>query len=60
MKILVVEDDEKLGRQVAENLRAAGFAPTLVTRGDAAMAEDASASALVILDLMCPLMDSMF
>jgi len=54
MKILIVEDDEKLGRQVTENLRAAGFAPTLVTRGDAAMAEDVSGYALVILDLMLP------
>lgn len=54
MKILVIEDDEKLGRQVTENLRAAGFAPTLVTRGDAAMAEDVSGYALVILDLMLP------
>ncbi len=54
MRILVVEDDEKLGRQVTENLRAAGFAPTLVTRGDAAMAEDVAGYALVILDLMLP------
>ena len=54
MKILIVEDDEKLGRQVTDNLRAAGFAPTLITRGDAAMAEDVSGYALVILDLMLP------
>ncbi len=54
MKILVIEDDEKLGRQVTDNLRAAGFAPTLVTRGDAAMSEDVSGYALVILDLMLP------
>jgi two-component system response regulator MtrA len=54
MKILIIEDDEKLGRQVTENLRTAGFAPTLVTRGDAAMAEDVSGYALVILDLMLP------
>lgn len=54
MRILIVEDDEKLGRQVTDNLRAAGFLPTLVTRGDAAMAEDVSAYALVILDLMLP------
>jgi two-component system response regulator MtrA len=54
MRILVVEDDEKLGRQVTDNLRAAGFAPTLVTRGDAAMAEDVSDCALIVLDLMLP------
>lgn len=54
MRVLVVEDDDKLGRQVTDNLRAAGFAPTLVTRGDAAIAEDVSGYALVILDLMLP------
>lgn len=54
MRILIVEDDAKLGRQVTENLRAAGFMPTLVTRGDTAMAEDVSGYALVILDLMLP------
>ncbi len=54
MRILLVEDDEKLGRQVSENLRAAGYEPTWLARGDQAMAHDVTPYALVILDLMLP------
>ena len=54
MRVLLVEDDEKLGRQVAEGLRAAGFEAEWATRGDEAMAADFSSFALVILDLMLP------
>jgi DNA-binding response OmpR family regulator len=32
-KILIVEDDEVIGRAVAEHLRHAGFDPLLVLRG---------------------------
>lgn len=54
MQVLLVEDDEKLGRQVSDNLRAAGYTPTWLARGDEAMAHDMSPYALVILDLMLP------
>ncbi len=54
MRILLVEDDEKLGRQVSENLRSAGFDPTWLSRGDQALAHDVAPYALVILDLMLP------
>lgn len=53
-RVLLVEDDARLGKQVADGLRAAGFAPEWVTRGDEAMAADFGAFALVILDLMLP------
>lgn len=54
MKILLVEDDEKLGKQVSENLRSAGYEPTWLNRGDQALAHDVAPYALVILDLMLP------
>ena len=54
MRILLVEDDDKLGRQVADGLRAAGFATEWARRGDEAMAADFASFALVILDLMLP------
>ena len=53
-QVLLVEDDEKLGRQVAEGLRAAGFDPQWARRGDEALAADFASFALVILDLMLP------
>lgn len=53
-RLLLVEDDDKLGRQVAEGLRAAGFEVEWATRGDEAMAADFESFALVILDLMLP------
>jgi two-component system response regulator MtrA len=54
MRILLVEDDARLGRQVATRLDAAGFATTWIDDGARAMTEDASDYALVILDLMLP------
>lgn len=54
MRILLVEDDEKLGRQVSETLRGAGYDPTWLARGDQALAHDVTPYALVILDLMLP------
>lgn len=54
VRLLLVEDDDKLGRQVAEGLRAAGFEVEWATRGDEAMAADFASYALVILDLMLP------
>lgn len=53
-RILVVEDDERLGRQVVERLRAEGLAPDWVREGSAALAADPAQYALVILDLMLP------
>ena len=53
-RVLLVEDDEKLGRQVAEGLRAAGFDAVWARRGDEALAADFASFALVILDLMLP------
>ena len=49
-----MEDDDKLGRQVADGLRAAGFDAEWARRGDEAMAADFGSFALVILDLMLP------
>ena len=54
MRVLLVEDDETLGRQVADNLRRAGYDVEWVTRGDEALSADFAAFALVILDLMLP------
>lgn len=54
MKILVVEDDEKLGKQVKDNLTNAGYETTWLATGNAAMAHDMSPYALVVLDLMLP------
>ncbi len=53
-RILLVEDDERLGRQVADGLRAGGFETEWVKRGDEALAADFASFALVILDLMLP------
>ena len=53
-RVLLVEDDEKLGRQVHDGLRAAGFDAEWAKRGDEAMAADFGSFALVILDLMLP------
>ena len=53
-RVLVVEDDEKLGRQVVQALQGAGFAPVWAKRGDDALAEDAASFELIILDLMLP------
>lgn len=52
--MLLVEDDARLGRQIAEGLLAAGFDTEWVTRGDDAMAADFATFGLVILDLMLP------
>ena len=53
-RVLLVEDDDKLGRQIADGLRAAGFETEWATRGDEALAADFASFALVILDLMLP------
>jgi DNA-binding response OmpR family regulator len=53
-RILLVEDDERLGEQVAASLQTAGFVAHWIRRGDEAAAHDASVYGLVILDLMLP------
>jgi two-component system response regulator MtrA len=53
-RVLLVEDDDKLGRQVTDGLRAAGFDVEWTRRGDEAVATDFAPFALVILDLMLP------
>ena len=53
-RVLLIEDDDKLGRQVTDGLRAAGFDAEWATRGDEALAADFASFALVILDLMLP------
>lgn len=53
-RILVVEDDASLGRQIVGHLEGAGYVPTWLTDGDAAMRESPKPYALVVLDLMLP------
>jgi DNA-binding response OmpR family regulator len=53
-RILLVEDDESLGRQIAGHLRDAGFEPTWLKDGDAALREPVKGYALIVLDLMLP------
>jgi two-component system response regulator MtrA len=53
-KILLVEDDERLGQQVVQTLTGAGHRVTWLKDGDAALGADPSQQDLVILDLMLP------
>src|SRR5262245_7475162 len=53
-RILLVEDDARLGEQVVNGLRDAGFDPTWVRDGKAAMAVAPEPFALFVLDLMLP------
>ena len=53
-KILLVEDDESLGRQMVEYLRESGFTPTWLKNGDDALLESPDDYGLMILDLMLP------
>jgi DNA-binding response OmpR family regulator len=53
-RILLVEDDARLGEQVVSGLRDAGFDPTWVRDGEAAMAVAPEPFALFVLDLMLP------
>ena len=57
-KVLIVEDDELLGRGMAEALGEAGFDPILVTKGDVALARlRYGAPDVCVLDLMLPGLD---
>ena len=53
-RILLVEDDEALGRQVVGHLEGAGFSVRWIQDGDEAACEDPSPYSLAILDLMLP------
>ena len=53
-RVLLVEDDERLGRQVVDSLRQAGFEPTWVQDGAEALTLSPEPFALLILDLMLP------
>jgi two-component system response regulator MtrA len=52
--ILLIEDDEPLGRQVVGHVNAAGYEAVWLRDGDAALEHDTRPYALVILDLMLP------
>ncbi|MEZ4384188.1 MAG: response regulator transcription factor [Nannocystaceae bacterium] len=53
-RILLIEDDPELGRQIAERLRKAGFLPTWWREGRRLTPDEIPEVALVILDLMLP------
>lgn len=53
-RILVVEDDARLGEQISSHLREAGFEPVWISRGDLALETQPRDFELVILDLMLP------
>jgi two-component system response regulator MtrA len=53
-RILLVEDDEKLGRQIVEHLTGAGFESAWLRDGGAALGLPPQSWALLILDLMLP------
>jgi two-component system response regulator MtrA len=53
-RILVVEDDEKLGAQIVEHLEEAGLEVKWVKDGDVARGVPLDGLALVVLDLMLP------
>jgi two-component system response regulator MtrA len=53
-RILLVEDDAELGKQVIGHLTRAGFVPTWATRGDRAAELELGLFKLIILDLMLP------
>ena len=53
-RILVVEDDPKLGLQIVQHLKEASFEPHWLERGDEALTVEPRDYGLVILDLMLP------
>ena len=53
-RVLVVEDDASLGQQVVDRLREAGFEPTWVQDGQAALDVSPEPFSLLVLDLMLP------
>ncbi len=53
-KILLVEDDEKLGLQIVQHLRGAGFELSWLVDGASAMKVEPEGFELLVLDLMLP------
>jgi len=53
-RILLIEDDPKLGRQIVEHLDEAGFETTWLRDGQTALSASYRGLALVVLDLMLP------
>ena len=53
-RILLIEDDEKLGRQVVQNLGEAGFPTDWIKSGDEALDAPIRSYSLIILDMMLP------
>ena len=53
-KLLLVEDDPELGKQILESLQAEGFELLWLRDGNAAMHVDPAVFELIILDLMLP------
>ena len=53
-KILLVEDDEKLGLQIVQHLRGAGFELAWLVEGTSAMNVEPQGFDLLVLDLMLP------
>jgi two-component system, OmpR family, response regulator MtrA len=53
-RILLIEDDQKLGEQIVSHLRSAGFETIWWTEGEAIDPDDPPPVSLVILDLMLP------
>lgn len=53
-RILLVEDDEALGRQIVSHLQGGGYGVDWATRGDDALEREPGEYALVVLDLMLP------
>src|SRR5262245_49443602 len=53
-RLLVVEDDDKLGRQIVSHLQEAGFETTWIRDGQAALLAGMEDYSLVVLDLMLP------
>jgi two-component system response regulator MtrA len=53
-RILLVEDDEKLGTQIVEHLSGAGFQAAWLRDGASALTVEPAGFALLVLDLMLP------
>lgn len=59
-RILIVEDEPKLGQLLIDYLRAASYAPTLITRGDQVLQfVRQTPPDLILLDLMLPGVDGL-
>ncbi len=54
IRILLVEDDEKLGHQVCKYLQAGGFEVSWIQHGHEALVADPSQFQLLVLDIMLP------